>query len=134
MRFFFDNCTSPRIAHALDALDEHHSVVALQDKFSANATDQEWLAQLAREGADWVVISADPTIMRPGKGRHERAAWLEAGLTTFFLEPKWQHIKLWKQAGLVIKWWPIITNQALNIEAGATFFVPVRGEKLRQVR
>ena len=49
--------------------------------FRRDTPDQEWLATLAEEG-DWVIVSGDPRITR---GKHERQAWLESGLTAFFL-------------------------------------------------
>ena len=130
MRFFIDNCLPPRLANALDALDDQHDVVALRRKFPPDAKDPDWLRELAKE-RDWVVVSGDPRIAR---GRHEREAWLQSGLTAFFLEPGWTNLAFWTQASKLIQWWPIIVRQAEAIRAGAGFFVPVRGTKLRQVR
>jgi len=49
VNFFFDNCISFRIAHALNVLDEHNNIVALRDKFPANVRDIEWIIR-TRQG------------------------------------------------------------------------------------
>lgn len=129
MRFFIDNCLPPRLAAALNALDEDREIVALRQKFAASTKDAEWLGVLGSEG-DWVVVSGDPRITR---GKHERAAWLQSGLTAFFLEPGWTNIGLWLQASKLVRWWPLIVDQSQRIQSGAGFMVPVNGSKLRQV-
>ena len=129
MKFFIDNCLAPRLANALDALDDQNRVIALRERFSPDAKDSDWLRELGKEG-DWVVVSGDPRIAR---GRHEREAWLQSRLTAFFLEPGWTNFGFWTQASKLIQWWPIIVKQAEVIRGAAGFFVPVKGAKLRQV-
>jgi hypothetical protein len=86
VRFFFDNNLPPKLAKSLHVLVEpHHQVVHLKQKFAANATDETWMLDLAKE-EDWVIISGD---LRIRKNPHEIAAWRSAGHTTFFLKPGW---------------------------------------------
>lgn len=82
MRFFLDNCISPVHAKALRILAEvqEYEIVHLSERFERDARDPEWLGTLGREG-DWVIVSGDPRITR---GRAERRAWHESGLTAFF--------------------------------------------------
>lgn len=131
MNFFFDNCISYRIARAIDALDERNTIVPLRDKFDPKIKDPDWIRQLAADDQDWVIVSGDPAITR---GRHEREAWLESGLTAFFWEPRWLKIKLWQQATLMLKWWPKLPDQASAVAPGAGFLIPVRGDRFKVVR
>ena len=86
--------------------------------------------KLAKEGA-WVIISGD---IRISQNEFERRAWLESGLTAFFLGRGWTKLKLWEQAWKLIKWWPDIVAQAERVHAGAGFVIPVSGSKLTQLR
>jgi hypothetical protein len=131
LNFFFDNCISYRIAHAINALDERNNLVALRDKFPLDIKDPDWIRQLGADDQDGVIVSGDPAITR---GKHEREAWLESGLTAFFWEPRWLKIKLWQQPILMLKWWPKIPDQALAVTSGAGFLIPVRGDRFRVVR
>lgn len=131
MRFFLDNCLAPAFARALDALAEaaaYPSVVHSRSKFPPATTDVEWIRALGRE-RDWVIVSGDPRITRH---RHEREAWVESGLTAFFLTKGWMNLKLWDQAWHLVRWWPMLVEQARRIRPGAGFFVPLKGRRLEQ--
>lgn len=89
MRFFLDNCLAIRHARALNEMVKPaHSFTHLQEKFSPDTKDEDWIRALGRE-ADWIVISGD---YRIGKSAHERRAWHESGLTVFFLSKGWTNI------------------------------------------
>ena len=94
MRFFLDNCLPPRWAPALSALvkEEGHSVVHFSEKFPRSEPDAQWIAKLATEDQQIVIISGDERITR---NPHERTAWKQAGLTAFFLASGWAHLKFW---------------------------------------
>lgn len=126
MRFFFDNTLPPRLADAIHALisPDGHRVDHLRDRFSANTKDPEWLGTLAREG-DWIIVSGDPRIT---KGRHERAAWLESGLTAFFLKSGWTNLPLWDQVWRLVKYWPDIARHASESRKGSGFVINVNGK------
>lgn len=133
MRFFLDNCLSPKFARALDALEggEGHRVHHLVDKFPdrRDIPDREWIRALAEE-RDWVIVSGDPRITRNAA---EREAWLESGLTAFFLGKGWMTVRLWDQAWKLVQWWPRITDQAAKVQPPAGFVIPVRGSKFEVV-
>lgn len=131
MKFFFDNNISHFIVGALNCLSEKegHVVVALRDKFKQNVDDKTWIKSLKDEG-DWIIISGDTRIK---KNPHERAAWLESGLTTFFLSKGWMNISFWVQAQKLVKWWPEIIAQARRIETGNFFEVPINGNKMKVI-
>ncbi|MFL6195177.1 MAG: hypothetical protein ACJ75H_13465 [Thermoanaerobaculia bacterium] len=122
MKFFLDNCLSPRYAQSLHILSERdgHSVVHLMDKFDRDATDPTWIRGLSREG-DWVIVSGDTRIL---KTPQLKAEWLSSGLTAFFLGSGWMNLAYWPQAGLLVRWWPSILDQARLVERGTGFEVP----------
>lgn len=96
MRFFFDNNLPPKLAKSLHVLVEpHHQVVHLKAKFAANATDEAWMLDLAKE-QDWVIVSGD---LRIRKNPHEIAAWRSAGHTIFFLKPGWINLPFGPKCG-----------------------------------
>jgi len=132
VRFFFDNCTAPALAKAIDVLiaREGDQAIHLQDRFARDIADVDWINTLAREG-EWVVISGDERITR---NPHERAAWLDSGLTAFFLSKGWQNLPFWDQAWKLVQRWPDISQQAKRIEAGAGFLVKPTSRKFEQVR
>ncbi len=124
MKFFLDNNLSYRLAEALSSLSSEHSdqVVHLSKKFEPGTDDETWIRSLGKEG-DWVVVSGDGRIRkRPA----EQAVFKAAKLTTFFLAPGWIHAGFWKQAYLLVMWWPRIMEQARLVEPGAIFEVPFR--------
>ena len=124
MRFFLDNCLSPRYAKSLDILSERdgHSVIHLKDRFERAATDPEWIRGLKTEN-DWVIVSGDTRII---KTPELKAEWLSSGLTAFFLSTGWMNIGYWPQVSLLIRWWPSILEQARLVERGTGFEVPHR--------
>jgi len=124
VRFFLDNCLSPRYAKSLDILSERdgHSVIHLKDKFERDATDPEWIRGLKTE-TDWVIVSGDTRII---KTPELKAEWLSSGLTAFFLGTGWMNIGYWPQVSLLIRWWPSILEQARLVECGTGFEVPHR--------
>ncbi len=132
MKFFFDNTTPPRLVAALRALEgeEGHTLDHLRERFAPDTSDVDWIRTLATEG-DWVIISGD---VRISQNQFERRAWLESGLTAFFLAKGWTTLKLWDQTWRFLKWWPDIVAQAARIRPGAGFIVPLKSSKLEQLR
>ena len=74
---------------------------------------------LASEG-DWIIISGDAEI---GRHMHERKAWLDSGLTAFFLGSAWASQELWVKWTLLNSWWPKIVKHARYHPNGHGFIV-----------
>jgi hypothetical protein len=122
VKFFLDNCLSPRYAQSLHILSERdgHAVVHLMDKFDRAATDPTWIQGLGEE-RDWVIVSGDTRIL---KTPQLKAEWLASGLTAFFLGSGWMNATYWAQVGMLLRWWPGILDQSRLVERGTGFEVP----------
>ena len=132
MRFFFDNCISIRYVRALRILAEFqkYELAHLSEKFDVEGVkDAEWISVLAKEGG-WAIVSGDPRITR---GKIERAAWRESGLTGFFFSDGWASRGLWTQAEDLVHWWPQIVLEARNAIPGSGYLLPFRGKKMQKV-
>lgn len=134
MKFFFDNCISPKYVKAVRILAEvqGYELVHFCEKFDrADVKDPEWITTLGTEG-DWIIISGDPRISR---GQAERKAWLESGLTAFFFGDGWSNLSFWKQATEIVRWWPLIVLKSRDpgIKTGSGFLVPLRGKDFKQI-
>jgi len=61
LKFFFDNCISPKLARALSALVEpEHQIIHLRERFRVDADDETWLPVIAQLGAH--VVTTDRRI------------------------------------------------------------------------
>jgi len=126
VKFVLEHSLSPRLSNALAALEgeDGEEVEHLRDRNIPQETlDEVWLPRLARDAPDCIVITADPRITR---GAHERAAWLEAGLTTVFLR-SFADLPFDEQAARLVRWWPEIRKRAKRAKRGAGLVVSVNG-------
>ena len=126
MTFFFDNCISPKVARAVNAIyeDDGHSAVPLRDIFPANTPDSEWINSLSQSSQDWVVITHDRRI---SKKPHERAALESTDLKIFFLDSGWSGFSPSQTTQKLLKYWDKIIEQAEDSEPGTSFLIQVRG-------
>ena len=132
MRFFLDNCISPVHTRALRVLAEvqQYEIVHLSEKFDRrDIPDAEWIRVLAAEGS-WVIVSGDPRISR---GKVERQAWHESGLTAFFFGKGWASRSYWKLAADLVAWWPHIVLAAREAHAGSGFLIPLRANEFQKI-
>lgn len=119
MKFIFDHNLPPSLARAIQALCEKEIVVEhLTDRFPATITDKELIENLAKDG-NWVIITQDLY-----RGIHEKEALRASNLIVFFLAKGWSEVKFWQKAYQLVRWWPIIMEQAERIKGGAVFKIP----------
>lgn len=123
MKFFFDNDLPLRLARAMNTLcgPDGDSVTGLRDKFSQDATDVVWVADLAKEG-DWIIVSVDHGLFRKTV---EGEALRKSGLTAFFLSKGWGNKRFWEFAYSLMRWWPEIVAAGARYR-GCLFEVPAR--------
>jgi hypothetical protein len=126
-----DNNMSPRIARCLQELFAgDHEIVALRDKFSADAPDVEWITALSRDGG-WAVLTKDLRIRtRP----HERAVLDQSHIVYFFLSGSWSKFGVEETAARLIRLMPKMVAQTELADRGR-FELPIRpSSKLRPHR
>lgn len=125
MRFFVDVSVSSVIADALRVLCtqvKYPEIVHHDSMFPDAPSDWHWIEKLA--GGDWVIVSNDPNISRR---IHEQKAWLDSGLTAFFLTG-FGNQRFWDQTILLVKLWPEIVGRARKSPRGAGFLVSTAGK------
>lgn len=112
MNFFFDRCTPKRLARMVSILETEHKILYHDDdpRFSQKTTDIEWIAALAGDDEEWIVVSGDGRIL---KNKAEAAALDESGMTFFCLSKQWPQMDLrteyvWK----FFRVWPDIVKNA----------------------
>ena len=129
MKFFFDNCVSQNLVEALRCLEKRHDLVHLRDRFPEGTPDPAWIGALGAEGG-WIIISGDPRISR---GKAERAAWVESGLTAFFCGDAWQNRRLMTQASELLRMWDDIVERAKKAPQGSGYLLEFRAAEPRQI-
>lgn len=127
-----DNCLSHRLAAAAGAVEDSVRFHPLRELLQANASDEEWIAELERRGgseAGWAVITADLRIhTRP----HLRQLWESARITTFFCTAKWVAVPLPVQAVRFLTLVPKMIQEFEGTRPGTAFTVSTAG-KLRRL-
>ena len=106
MKYFFDNCISPKFAGMLRALGE--DVVALRDEFEEDCKDVDIFERLKQSSFD-VFVSTDTSQLRR---EHEARALKQAHITALYFGPFFTRMKLWEQAAWIVKRWPNIKTFA----------------------
>jgi len=119
VKFFFDNCVSQNLVEALRCLENRHDLVHLP----------AWIGALGAEGG-WIIISGDPRISR---GKAERAAWVESGLTAFFCGDAWQNRRLMTQASELLRMWDDMVERAKKAPQGSGYLLEFRAAEPRQI-
>ena len=122
MKFFFDNCISPKIVKALRVLDDQgHTFQHLIEKFGrGNLKDQEWLPVLKQEGG-WIIVSIDLF----NKTKEENQEMRESGVAVFIFAEGHGQLPHWEQVRRVITWWPLIVEKAHHSKRGDCFRLPM---------
>ena len=134
MKFLIDNNLPPALARALEALSRHSElpvdcVVALRDRFSANATDVAWMSELASEGG-WNVVSGDNF----RKSSAERELLRRAGFNVFVLQKAWSSQQYWQKSAQLVLWWPKIVDYARQSQKAAVRVPWRHAGKFEQIR
>ena len=74
-------------------------IIALREKFSDDAKDNDWIPELSDEG-DWTIVSQD----RFAKGDVEREVLKRAAVTVFRLQPQWSKHNYWAKTQAIVRW------------------------------
>ena len=112
LKFFFDNCMSPRLVEALAALDLFHEdkLVHLRDdnRFTLESSDNYIYSTLAKDSPMPVFVTADRA--QKTRGSVERQALRASGLTVVFFAKDYARLNIHSQALVTIKAWPQIRD------------------------
>lgn len=120
MTFFLDACISPQLARALKALENCDAgciVVVHNDVFESGVEDTKWIPKLRGMNVD-VLVTSDSRIIR---SPDETKAWVEAGVTSYFLSNKFSESARWPQVKELIRWWPDIRRHAKAVGRGSAW-------------
>lgn len=123
MKYFFDNCISPRFPAMLNALGME--AVALREIFPADLDDVALFGKL--RGSGMVFITADD---RQKTRRHEARALKEAGLMALWFGRSWTRKKFWDQAVWIIRRWPMIDAFARSVVTGTCAEIKENGRAM----
>ncbi|TKJ40084.1 hypothetical protein CEE37_10120 [candidate division LCP-89 bacterium B3_LCP] len=119
MKYFFDNCFSKKLTKFLAELgiEKNQTIKHLQDMFSQNVQDEEWIRDLSKDG-NWVVLTSD---LRIAKNRTTKTVLQDSGLTTFFFPKKFSQLDIFEQSWRTIKKWPEIVKYSEKRPKGSWF-------------
>lgn len=95
----------------------------LQDEFSADTPDVDWLPQVGQKG--WVVITGDRGI---SKKPAERKALEEANIISVFMAKGFTSKPIFEMVSLVIRWWPDIEKAVSRVKPGTSLEVNPNGK------
>lgn len=131
MKFFVDCCISPKLAKALHTIADSQGckIYHLTDRFPKDVKDVDWITSLAKEGG-WIIVSGDPRITR---GKAERKAWEESGLTAFFFGGGFADKNIWVQATELFSWWPHVMQACKENHNACGYMMPFKGKNLQQI-
>ncbi len=123
MKYFLDNCLSPKYAAMLTALSEPGTdVVALRHYYPVNEKDKEWIPEVGTNG--WILITKD---RKQRSKPEERRALVENSVTAFYLAKSFDSQPLMEVAWRLVKYWTKITMMAEAAKKGTLFLVDING-------
>ena len=128
MNLFFDNCTSPIFAAALDAVisADGHRAVHIKDvpglPKGRHSLDLEWIDHLRRDVLRWIFVTGDD---RARKNPATRAALRSAGLHGFVLAPAYQRAPLNQVAATILWKWPEMLQIAELLKPPSMHEIPI---------
>ena len=120
MTYFFDNSISRKIVGILKLLDV--DALHLQDVFSQDAQDVDWLPRAGREG--WIVVTVDHAIR---KRASEYEAMKQNKVTVLFLQKSFLKRTKWPQAQWLVTNWPKIEAQSQGLKPGTIMEISDNG-------
>lgn len=131
MKVHVDENISPKIARSLAALFYgEHEIEHVRDRFGPSVKDLEWIRLLDAEGK-WIVISGDRRISR---NKAEYVAFSSSNLIGFFLSKGLNKAPVIKQLERILALWTAIETQSGIVAGGAMFELPMRSNKLSQLK
>jgi len=120
MNFFFDNNLSPKLAKAMNLLEEDGYVMHLKDRFRQDEADAVWLAYVGSN--KFVLVTRDKKIRkRPG----ELTAFKKHNVGAFILTGK--NLGRWREIKQLICAWEEMRSLGACTRRPFAFQVPPKG-------
>ena len=126
MIFIFDENLSFRLTRGLREIydTDVYSIKHLADDLGfGGVPDTEWLPKLPKK-EQFALLTKDYHVERRP---HERKAWADAGLITFFFKEGWFHEIGNEQAWRMVRWWPKIVETTFRAKIGDIYQIPFNG-------
>src|SRR5688572_22323123 len=124
MRFFVDNNLSVQLARGMAGFGE--SVTHLQDHYSPDAADTDWLPRIGQD--EWILLTRDDRVrFNPA----ELAALKQHRVGAFFLGGKSR--SRWDIIQQVVRNWPRMNELADKTSRPFAFRVPPQGTKIDRI-
>jgi hypothetical protein len=120
VKYFFDNCISPKIAKMLCALDV--DAESLRERFPVNIKDVQLFQNL--HGQQLAFISTDTSQLTR---ENEARALKQAGVTVLHFGPFFERMQLWDQAVWIVRRWPLINGFASGVAMGTAAEIKQNG-------
>jgi hypothetical protein len=123
VKYFFDNCISPKLPDMLRALGE--DAVALREELPEDIEDVPLFSQL--RGQKVVLVSTNTSQLTRD---HEARALKQAGISAIYFGPFFERMKLWQQATWLVTKWPKIRGFAEGVVLGTVAEIKQNGSAL----
>ena len=126
MIFIFDENFSDKLTRGLQQIYETklYSIKHLAyDLGFGGVADPRWLPQLPKNEQS-ILLTKDYHIQRRP---HERKAWADAGLITFFFKEGWFYELGDEQSWRMVRWFPVIVETTSRAKIGDVYQVPFNG-------
>lgn len=120
-----------RMLSALAAVDRHE-VVHVTDLVPRGASDLQLFQAIAQRG-----IGVHITQDHHHRKQVERESIAALGLIVFVLSKSWSDQMFWLKAAQLVRWWPLMVEQAERMRPPAAFRVPwkIQGKgRFEQIR
>jgi hypothetical protein len=131
VKVLVDENLSPALARALNELFAgKHEVIHIRAKFGSGVKDSEWIPALSAEGR-WIVLSGDRRITR---NKAEYTAFRGSRLVGFFLSKGLYKAQVVKQMERILALWSAIETQAAIVAGGAMFELPMKTNRIEQLK
>lgn len=125
MIFVLDENLSDRLARMLDAFEQKHGVMHLNDRVPKGTADTEWLDSIAEWDEKPVVVAGDGRILKnPAESDRIR----NHDIMFVYLASGWTNLPWHEQCWKLVKAWPEIVAQVTRARVNSIFEVTVNGK------
>jgi hypothetical protein len=119
-----DENLSYRVAGAIRAIVSGRTGLTVdwvRDHHPPSTTDPSWIFKFAQEGGN-AIVSGDPNILQNWP---DLVAYMESGLVSFFPPPRFNDLKGYSQAALILRWWPCVVEKIKVSAPGDAWRIPL---------